>query len=149
VNNSAVDHYGFNIDSGDPPYSQIYLKASIVGGNNTQDTSIEGAITSGGYNVIQQMSSVPFVGKTQSTDRSVNDLSHVFHPSPISPNKNDPTLTYQLTPETNNPALNAVPINACTDSKGHRVLTDQRGMPRPGKNKAFCDSGAYEYQAPS
>ncbi len=149
VNNSAIDRHGFNIDDeGDPKYSQMYLKASIIGGNGTQDTRIAGgAITSGGYNIIQLMSSGTFVNNTaHSTDRSVDDLSHVFRPFPVAPNKDDPDQTYQLIPGTNNPAFDAVPSTACTDAAGHRVLTDQRGMPRPGKMKRNCDSGAYEYQ---
>jgi hypothetical protein len=148
VNNSAIYGDGFDIYNEKPadyqihPYSKIYLKASIVGGNNTQDTPIAGAITSGGYNVIQHLSAVQFVGKTQSTDRSVDDLSHVFRPSP-----DDVTPTYQLIPGINDPAFGAVPSAACTDANGHRVLTDQRGMPRPGKKTQSCDSGANEYQA--
>jgi hypothetical protein len=36
----------------------------------------------------------------------------------------------------------------CTDGEGHKLTTDQRGYPRPGKNKKDkrCDMGAYEIQ---
>jgi hypothetical protein len=36
----------------------------------------------------------------------------------------------------------------CTDGEGHKLTTDQRGDPRPGKDKKDkrCDIGAYERQ---
>jgi hypothetical protein len=36
----------------------------------------------------------------------------------------------------------------CTDGEGHKLTTDQRGYPRPGKDKTDkrCDIGAYERQ---
>jgi hypothetical protein len=123
------------------------MKASIVGGNDAQGTPITGTITSGGYNIIQRMASVTFANNTaHSTDRSVDDLTPVFGPSPVLGNHGGPTRTYQLLANTNNPALGLIPQAACTDTTGSPVLTDQRGMPRPGQQKKSCDSGAYEYQ---
>ncbi len=94
------------------------------------------------------MSSVNFVpSAAHATDRSVADLTGVFGSSPQLQNNGGGTQTYQLIGEADNPALDEIPLDACTDSVGQRVLTDQRGMPRPGKNKQSCDSGAYEYQS--
>jgi hypothetical protein len=38
--------------------------------------------------------------------------------------------------------------SGCTDGEGHKLTTDQRGYPRPGKDKTDkrCDIGAYERQ---
>jgi len=40
------------------------------------------------------------------------------------------------------PAINAVPVSACTDSNGAPLATDQRGITRP--QGAACDIGAFE-----
>jgi len=46
------------------------------------------------------------------------------------------------------PTIDAGNPNGCTDGQGHLLTTDQRGFPRPGKNKTDkrCDMGAYERQ---
>ncbi|MDZ4813671.1 MAG: choice-of-anchor Q domain-containing protein [Pseudomonadota bacterium] len=46
------------------------------------------------------------------------------------------------------PAVNAIPRAACSDGKGHGVVNDVRGLPRPGSGSIFCDIGAVENELP-
>lgn len=39
--------------------------------------------------------------------------------------------------------MDAVPLSFCTDGRGNRVTTDQRGVPRP--RELACDMGAFEW----
>jgi hypothetical protein len=54
-----------------------------------------------------------------------------------------PTLTMALLP--GSPAIDAVPVEHCTDADGEPLLVDQRGTPRP--QGAACDIGAFELEA--
>jgi hypothetical protein len=51
-----------------------------------------------------------------------------------------PTLTHSPLP--GSPAVDAVPVAACTDSLGNLLAIDQRGVSRP--QRAACDVGAVE-----
>jgi serine/threonine protein kinase len=145
ANNDASSGYGLNIAI--YPGSQAYIKASIIGGNDPQHNPIAGVITSGGYNVIQNISPENFdASPAHTTDRSVDDLTELLGSHPQLQNNGGPTQTYQLTGAAGNPAIDNVPLDACTNDQGNRVSTDERGMPRPGKNKQRCDSGAFEDQ---
>jgi hypothetical protein len=53
-----------------------------------------------------------------------------------------PTLTHALLP--GSVAIDAIPAEACLDSDGGPLTTDQRGEPRPGG--PMCDVGAFEVQ---
>ena len=44
-------------------------------------------------------------------------------------------------------AIDAIPLNQCTDQNGKRLKTDQRGFTRPAPKHAACDIGAFEYKA--
>ncbi|HXP85894.1 MAG TPA: choice-of-anchor Q domain-containing protein [Bryobacteraceae bacterium] len=55
-------------------------------------------------------------------------------------NNGGPTPTIALLPTS--PAVDAIPVSACTDFAGNPVKTDQRGVPRP-QGRA-CDIGAFE-----
>jgi serine/threonine protein kinase len=152
MDNSSPNSDGFDIAdiivfTNTPPL-QLYIKASVIGGNDVQHNPIAGGvITSGGYNVIQHMSSSNFNSSpAHDTDHSVDDLTGVFGPHPHLQNNEGSTQTYLLIMGVGNPAVDKIPLDVCTDDKGQRVLTDQRGMPRPGKNKQLCDVGAYESQ---
>jgi hypothetical protein len=145
--------YSYDSQNGTPTFepskqiSQVQIRNSIVGGNDAQHNPIAAVITSEGYNVIQHMSAENFDSSTaHATDRSVDDLTGVLGSHPQLQNNGGATQTYQLISGEGNAALDKVPPEACTDSTGQRVVTDQRGMPRPGKNKQWCDSGAYESQ---
>jgi hypothetical protein len=54
-----------------------------------------------------------------------------------------PTLTMALLP--GSPAIDAVPVERCTDADGAPLLVDQRGVPRPQGDA--CDIGAFELEA--
>jgi cytoskeletal protein RodZ len=140
IKNRASARNGFEIANGNR-YAHLSLKATIVGGYDAPGLPITGAITSGGYNALQRVASLEFLPKQgQHTDRSVDDLTSVFGPSPHRSKPVGSTQTYQLLPGTGNPAVGIT----CADASGRRVLTDQRGKPRPGPGKDRCDSGAYE-----
>ena len=55
-------------------------------------------------------------------------------------NNGGPTQTIALLPTS--PAVDHVPVSACTDSQGNKITTDQRGITRP--RNADCNTGAYE-----
>jgi hypothetical protein len=56
-----------------------------------------------------------------------------------------PTQTIPLL--SGSPAIDAGDPSGCIDSQGHRLTTDQRGLPRPDKeDTGGCDMGAYESQ---
>ena len=66
-----------------------------------------------------------------------------FYACPCS--EGGPTQTIPLLP--GSPAIDAGNPNGCTDSQGHLLKTDQRGMPRPDReDQTGCDMGAYERQ---
>lgn len=46
------------------------------------------------------------------------------------------------------PAANVIPRAVCSDGKGMAVVSDVRGLPRPGSGNAFCDIGAVENELP-
>jgi hypothetical protein len=60
-------------------------------------------------------------------------------------NYGGPTQTIPLL--SGSPAIDAGDPSGCIDSRGHRLTTDQRGLPRPDKeDTGGCDMGAYESQ---
>ncbi len=62
---------------------------------------------------------------------------------PLSDNSG-PTFTHALLPDS--PAIDAIPVAACTDPESNPVTTDQRGVYRP--QGSACDIGAYEKRVP-
>ena len=64
-------------------------------------------------------------------------------------NNGGPTQTMALL--AGSPAIDTGNPAGCTDGKGHLLITDQRGLPRPDTEDSHgCDMGAYERQsAPS
>jgi hypothetical protein len=97
------------------------------------------------------MSSANFdVSAAHATDRSVADLTGVLGSHPLLQNRGGSTQTLALLLDPQDPAFNRIPLSSCQikeiyDANLH-MYTDQRGMPRPGRNKQLCDSGAYEFQ---
>lgn len=59
-------------------------------------------------------------------------------------NNGGPTQTIKLV--SGSPALDAIPLNWCTDQELNQVMTDQRGEPRPDNGENVCDIGALELQ---
>ncbi len=133
--------------------SHITISSSIIAANSALNgPDISGILTSGGYNLIEQVAGV--TGLNTSTDRQVAladlkiDSTLGNNGGPTQGNNSEPTLTLKLFQ--GSPAIDAVPLQACsitvTDPSGHNVTitTDQRGNPRPDGSEQACDIGAYE-----
>ncbi len=126
----------------------VHMKATIIVGNDKNPAIVGGKITSDGYNIVQNMSTANFVSNAaHQTDLSIDDDTKIFVHAAEIQKYNDTVAIYALRPNSDNPAVDAIPQQDCNDAKGQPVITDQRGMPRPHKNRAgkeFCDIGAYE-----
>ena len=125
--------------------SHLTISSSIIAANSAPSgLDIFGALTSGGYNLIENVAGV--TGLNASTDRQMA-LADLKINSSLS-NNGGPTQTLALLQ--GSPAIDAVPQQACgitvTDPSGHSVTitTDQRGDPRPDGSENVCDIGAYE-----
>ena len=46
----------------------------------------------------------------------------------------------------NSPAIDAIPLDECTDQNGDRLKTDQPRFPRSDPGEHVCDIGAFETQ---
>jgi hypothetical protein len=111
------------------------LQNSIVANNSGKDCS--GTITSNGYNLSSDGTcDFDGPGDLNNTDPQLGPLQ----------NNGGPTETMAIPLQS--PALDAGNPSGCRDSQGHLLTTDQRGYPRPGKDKRDhrCDMGAYESQ---
>jgi hypothetical protein len=131
--NTAGDRYGggiFNEKKG----TSVVLHNSIVA-NNTRG-NCHGTLTSRGYNLSSDSTcNFNSAGDLNDTDPNLGPLQ----------NNGGPTRTMALLP--GSPAIDTGNPDGCTDSHGHLLKTDQRGMPRPDKEDAAgCDRGAYERQ---
>jgi hypothetical protein len=135
------------------------LQESILVGNKAdKDPNARGALVSGGYNLIQDMSMVNISeSRFPGSDISVSDqdLTTLFPMGAQLRDNGGPTQTYALLAEKDNPALDKVPLAYChsTDSwhstkplLSAPITTDQRGKPRPDGKEGMCDIGAYEAQ---
>jgi hypothetical protein len=112
----------------------VTLQNSIVA--NSKGGNCYGAITSMGYNLSSD-NTCHF--------RSAGDLNNTDPKLGYLRNNGGPTQTRALLP--GSPAIDAGDPSGCTDSKGHLLKSDQRGMPRPDKeDSSGCDMGAFERQ---
>ena len=93
------------------------------------------AIVSQGYNLSDDASCSNYF--TQTGD--VNNTPAGLDPTGLKAN-GGPTQTIALLPTS--PAVDAIPVSACTDTNGIPVTTDQRGVTRP--QGPACDIGAFE-----
>jgi hypothetical protein len=76
---------------------------------------------------------------------SLNNTDAKLDPTGLQ-NNGGPTQTIALEP--GSPAIDLIPIAACTDAQGNPLTTDQRLFGRPDfANHSACDSGAYEFDA--
>ncbi len=132
--------------------SSVAIQNSIVAGPSGLD--ISGRLTSKGYNLFLANSAAMFDPRSQAqhaTDKmvSVQDLSQVFATPAQLGQHGGPTMTLALLPDSSNPAVDTIPLDACQvdDGTGYKIMTDQRGMPRPDvgvPKESMCDIGAYE-----
>jgi hypothetical protein len=137
INNSTIggnnEYYG-----GVANYSgAVTLQNSIVANNSSGDCYARNAVTSKGYNLSSdETCNFGGPGDLNNTDPKLGTLG----------NHGGPTQTI---PEIlGSPTIDAGNPSGCRDSQGHLLTTDQRGYPRPGKDKHDhrCDMGAYESQ---
>ena len=125
--------------------SNLIISSNIIAANSADDgPDISGALTSGGYNLLTNVTGASGLG---STDQQVT-LDDLRIEQTLG-NNGGPTQTLKLLP--GSVAIDAVPRQACsitiTDAVSGQpitITTDQRGDPRPGRSKSACDAGAYE-----
>ncbi|HUE90026.1 MAG TPA: thrombospondin type 3 repeat-containing protein [Vicinamibacterales bacterium] len=117
--------------------STVTLKNTVMadsgdGGNCGSD---RGAGTSAGHNLSDDNSCSYFFNQ-------LGDLNNT--PAGLDPNglQNNGGATKTIALVSSSPALNAIPVSACTDTNSLAVTTDQRGIPRP--QGAACDMGSFE-----
>ena len=113
----------------------VTIQNSIVADN---DGNCHGGMISNGYNL--------------SSDNSCNftgpgDLNNA-EPK-LGPLRNYGGPTQTMAEFLGSPTVDAGNPEGCTDGQGHLLITDQRGFPRPGKDKhdPRCDIGAFERQS--
>jgi hypothetical protein len=117
--------------------AHVTVSSSILFGNDNGDCA--GVIQSGGYNIVGDLSGCQF--QAQPTDQVGVD------PSLYELGYNggfEPTFW----PQTDSPAIDAIPVGAVAASKDHAPLcltgsTDERGVVRPQGDG--CDIGAVEW----
>ncbi len=130
--NSASGGYAGGVfgDGGTTTF-QNTIMANNSGGNCYSTVSSEG------YNLSSD-GSCNFNGKGDKNDTEPKLGNLGYHGGPT---QTFPELTGSKTVDKGNP-------KGCTDGEGHKLTTDQRGYPRPGKDKhdKRCDMGAYERQ---
>jgi hypothetical protein len=115
----------------------VILQNSIVANNSGGNCYARAPVASNGYNLSSDKTcNFTNTGDVNNTDPKLGGLQY----------NSGPTQTMALPP--GSPAIDAGNPNGCTDSKGHLLKTDQRGMPRPDKeDTGGCDMGAYESQS--
>ena len=112
------------------------LQNSIVA-NSLSGGNCSGTMTSNGYNLSSD-STCNFTGP--------GDMNNINPHLGTLQNNGGPTQTMALS--SGSPAVDAGNPSGCTDSSGHLLKTDQRGMPRHDtEDSGGCDMGAYERQS--
>ena len=110
--------------------------------NSLVDGDCVGSVTSQGYNIESPGNACGF---DQPTDQ-VNVTEGQLNLGPLADN-GGPTLTHKPGDGglgTGSVAIDMIPVVDCVDADGAPLLTDQRGLPRPGGT--MCDVGAFEVQ---
>jgi hypothetical protein len=134
-NTTVAGNHGAGVDlEKDFGSGRVPLQNSVIA--NNFDSNCTG-VTSNGYNLSSDDScNFNRSGGMDNTDPLLGPLQ----------NNGGPTFTQALLP--GSPAIDAGNPSGCTDSQGHVLKTDQRGMPRPDKDDSGgCDMGAYERQS--
>jgi hypothetical protein len=155
--NSATDGYvgGIFSDDATMTFSSSTITANsageygagvfVDGGTTTFQNTIlansgancSGTVSSSGYNLSSD-DSCNFTGKGDRNDKEPKLEKLGYYGGPT---QTLSELLKSATVDKGNP-------KGCTDGEGHKLTTDQRGDPRPGKDKKDkrCDIGAYERQ---
>jgi predicted outer membrane repeat protein len=117
------------------------LKSSILTGSRDESggpaNNCGGKILDRGYNISDDASCA------FSATGSRNKTNPMLDPAGLQ-NNGGPTPTISLAP--GSPAIDAIPLGACTDQQSRPINTDQRGALRPDAGELRCDIGAYELQ---
>jgi hypothetical protein len=118
--------------------------ANIEGTTTSQNTILAnsgancyGTMSSDGYNLSSD-DSCNFTGKGDKNNKEPKLEKLGYYGGP----------TQTLSELLKSPTVDKGNPSGCTDGEGHKLTTDQRGYPRPGKDKhdKRCDIGAYERQ---
>jgi Novel STAND NTPase 1/TIR domain/Trypsin-like peptidase domain len=162
--NSASAGGGIAVKAG-----SVTMRNSNVVGNDLisrgqpSHPNFSGMLTSGGFNLIQNIANIAPQNNTSAPDTSniavprftpghdttvsASDLMKIFDPQGLQ-NNGGRTRTYKLLPGAGDPAIDAIPLATCQvadilDTATHKYV-DQRDMSRPDNNEQSCDIGAYE-----
>jgi predicted outer membrane repeat protein len=139
VTNSTFSGNSADLTGGNGIYNQAghiaSIKSTILASSVSGNCS--GTMTDDGYNISND-SSCGF-----SATGSHNNTNPMLDPAGLA-NNGGPTQTIALLE--GSPAIDAIPLDSCTDPAGNRLATDQRGLPRPDAGEHVCDIGAYEFQ---
>jgi alpha-tubulin suppressor-like RCC1 family protein len=115
--------------------NSILANNVVTNGGSFNCYSSGGSASSGGYNLSDDTTCAGFF-------TAAGDLNNT--PARLDPaglqNNGGPTPTIALVVAS--PAVDAIPLSACTDTNGNPVSTDQRGIARP--QGSACDIGALE-----
>ncbi|MGH6905091.1 MAG: choice-of-anchor Q domain-containing protein, partial [Geminicoccaceae bacterium] len=139
-NSSNLAGGGIRHETGD---GTVEIKSTIVAGNSPGDCFF-GTITSLGFNLEGGTS----CGFTATGDQQNIAVAAVLvtdaSGAPVLADNGGPTRTIALLDADTNPALDAIPVEDCTDVDDMPVLFDQRGISRPQPADGNCDIGAFE-----
>lgn len=119
---------------------QITAKGTIVAGATSVPNCNKKAITDAGHNISDDTSCG--FAKTGSAENG-DGVDPKLSAKGLSDNRG---FTQTIALEPASPAVDAIPVDNCTDPNGNRLFTDQRGFPRPAPHHTMCDIGAFELQ---
>jgi hypothetical protein len=119
-----------------------YLKGTILANNQWGDCTSSTRNDDGGYNIINDDDDADCIFYITSNP-GTEVTNAMLDPNGLQ-NNGGPTQTIALEP--GSPAIDYIPVTACTGLNGAQITTDQRGDPRPGAGETQCSVGAYEYQ---
>ncbi len=156
VTNSAISGNSAGLGGGgiyNNPDGTVTIKSTIVAGNTAPFGAdcqhVQGStVTSLGFNLEGGTS----CGFTTGDDQQQVDVADVLvtdaNGTPLLADNGGLTQTIALVvpddPTIANPALDAIPLEDCTDTEGTPVTADQRGVSRPQPADGNCDIGAFE-----
>jgi hypothetical protein len=136
ITGNATPEGGFAINSivSNIPPRGLFIKSTLLA-NNVGGNCFSIDTTSEGYNLSDDTSCATIF--TATGDR--NNVAAGLDAGGLKSN-GGPTQTVALL--LSSPAVNHIPVAACTDSNGAAVAVDQRGVTRP--QGSACDVGAFE-----
>jgi Novel STAND NTPase 1 len=118
--------------------SQLVMRNSLVAGNKAPaGPDILGALTSQGYNLIQNTKDTTFVPNQAHETDLLQVAPSALGIDPLLKDNNGATQTHALLP--GSVAIDRIPLSDCRIKD---ISTDQRGVRRP--QGVACDIGAYE-----